>query len=58
MTKEDKIKFLKEHGWTTLWLDNNWVKEKWIEHSVRRIKKVGYDLETAYNMCLKEKITK
>lgn len=58
MTKEDKIKFLKKNGWTTLWLANHWVKEKWIEHSDRRIKKAGYDLNTAYNMCLKEKVTK
>lgn len=55
ITKEEMINYLEANGWTTLWLSSHWVKEKWIEHSGRRIKKTGYDLETAYNKCLIEK---
>ncbi|MCP4520939.1 MAG: hypothetical protein GY827_04475 [Cytophagales bacterium] len=48
MTKEKKIKFLRERGWRDIWSLNHWVTQDQIDNPKCDIDRAGCTLEGAY----------
>ena len=46
--KED---FIKKHGWGSLWSEDNWVLQRWIDEG-KNVDLMGLSLDDAYDQCL------
>jgi hypothetical protein len=49
MRYSKKAKFLQEHGWETLWSDNNWIKTEWWD-TIGDIDRAGITTDDAYRL--------
>lgn len=55
ISKKDKIKTLRENGWTDLWHPNNWVKKEWFDNPKINIDWAGISLDKAYDSIVASK---